>query len=47
MKQLYIHIGTGKTGTSAIQEFLYNNRKELLSDGVRYVDAGIVKNNHH
>jgi hypothetical protein len=30
--KLYIHIGSGKTGTSAIQAFLNNNRTILFSD---------------
>lgn len=32
MKKLVVHIGTPKTGTSSIQEFLYQNRLELLRD---------------
>lgn len=36
MKELYIHIGTPKTGTSTIQHFLENNRELLLRKGVYY-----------
>ncbi len=36
MKELYIHIGTPKTGTSTIQHFLENNRKLLLRKGIYY-----------
>ena len=31
-----IHIGTEKTGTSSIQQFLSNNRGKLLKDGILY-----------
>ncbi len=36
MKTLYIHIGTPKTGTSAIQEFIYINREHLSELGCIY-----------
>ncbi len=36
MKELYIHIGQPKTGTSAIQAFLTINRNELRSRGLYY-----------
>ncbi|MHC4844245.1 MAG: hypothetical protein ACYTEE_10625 [Planctomycetota bacterium] len=35
-KQLYIHIGTVKTGTSALQRFLLLNRHTLSQKGVSY-----------
>ncbi|MCP4476131.1 MAG: hypothetical protein GY821_16545, partial [Gammaproteobacteria bacterium] len=35
-KQLYIHIGTHKTGTTAIQKFLSANSDYLLKHGVLY-----------
>jgi hypothetical protein len=35
-KKIYIHIGTHKTGTSAIQDFLLLNRKTLARRGVLY-----------
>ncbi len=34
MKTLYLHIGTPKTGTTAIQEFLATNRDELYQSGI-------------
>jgi len=33
---LYLHIGTEKTGTTSIQEFLRSNRGRLLARGVQY-----------
>ncbi len=44
---LYIHIGLPKTGTSAIQEFLTLNRKELLNHGILYPEECIIKNAHY
>jgi hypothetical protein len=38
MKQLLIHIGTHKTGTTAIQNALRANRKLLAQNGCAYVD---------
>ncbi len=36
VKQVVIHVGPGKTGTSAIQYWLNSNRKLLAGDGVWY-----------
>jgi hypothetical protein len=36
MKELLIHIGLHKTGTSAIQAFLRDNRTNLLKQGILY-----------
>lgn len=50
---LYIHIGTPKTGTSAIQNFLYENREVLKAHRVlvpqfplKYPNVRKVKNGH-
>ncbi len=40
MKTLFLHIGRGKTGTTAIQAFLAQNRDALLDCGVDYLLAG-------
>lgn len=40
MKRLYLHIGRGKTGTTAIQAFLSRNRATLEPRGVHYIYAG-------
>lgn len=47
MKTLFIHIGAPKTGTTAIQDFLFKNREQLRSQGVLYPAAGLLKNAHH
>lgn len=36
MKTLYIHIGTPKTGTTSLQNFLEDNQAELLRHGIYY-----------
>jgi chaperonin cofactor prefoldin len=41
-KKLYIHIGTAKTGTSALQKFFSSNRSVLKKNGVLYpINRGI------
>ena len=39
---LYIHIGTPKTGTTALQGFLAKNRKTLQEHGAVFPDFGLV-----
>lgn len=46
-KILYVHIGTGKTGTTALQDFFLLNSEKLQQLGVEYAKSGLVKNNHH
>ena len=38
MPTVYLHIGAHKTGTTAIQYFLWNNRESLKSQGYLYPD---------
>jgi hypothetical protein len=40
MKKIFIHIGTPKTGTTAIQKFLSENYKKLLNAGYYYPIVG-------
>jgi len=47
MRQLYLHIGYPKTGTTAIQEFMRLNREILLKQKILYPETGIKKNSHH
>lgn len=35
-KKIYLHIGTFKTGTSSIQQYLYDNKSELKEQGLLY-----------
>lgn len=39
-KTLVLHVGTGKTGTSFIQETLAENQASLAERGIRYVETG-------
>ncbi len=46
-KTLYIHIGTHKTGSTAIQNFLYNNNDLLKNNGIDYLVGNCVWKAHH
>jgi hypothetical protein len=45
--ELYFHIGSPKTGTTAIQHLLTDNREKLASQGVLYPVAATLKAAHH
>jgi hypothetical protein len=50
MKKIIIHVGSHKTGSTAIQTFLSKNRKELRKKGVVYPENAcpeIAKFGHH
>ncbi|MDO6477527.1 hypothetical protein Q4520_19055 [Alteromonas sp. 1_MG-2023] len=47
MRTLYIHIGTGKTGTTALQNFLAKNSSILNNQGYHYITTLQSGNNHH
>lgn len=44
---IYLHIGTAKTGTSSIQEFISKNESVLANMGYYYPKTGNVHNCHH
>ncbi|MEG6509456.1 hypothetical protein V6C03_10790 [Methyloligella sp. 2.7D] len=46
-KQLYLHIGLGKTGTTSLQTFFWANRKPLAKYGILYPTTGAVAGAHH
>lgn len=46
-KTLYIHIGHYKTGTTALQKFLWDNREALREDGVDYPELGAALEKHN
>jgi hypothetical protein len=46
-KNIYLHIGIGKTGTTAIQNFLYLNRSKFKKLGFVYPMVGIENKAHH
>lgn len=39
-KNLYLHMGTPKTGTTALQHLWAKNREQMLLDGICYPDVG-------
>ena len=43
-KQIIIHVGPAKTGTSALQYFLLRNRNELKKVGYYYPEHRIDEN---
>lgn len=46
-KTLYLHIGSDKTGSSAIQTFLYKNAQALLGSGIHVVQTGLSLGEGH
>ncbi|MCT7656475.1 hypothetical protein MBH78_21230 [Oceanimonas sp. NS1] len=46
-KKLFIHIGTGKTGSTAIQDFFFKNKNLFETKGLQYCTTGATENNHH
>ncbi|MEL7342883.1 MAG: hypothetical protein AAGM67_20530, partial [Bacteroidota bacterium] len=46
-KTLYLHIGTHKTGSTAIQQTLANNRTLLLNNGYLYPESATIGYGHH
>ena len=46
-KRLTLHIGAGKTGTSALQAGLWQMRGALAAQGLLYPEAGAVSHAHH
>jgi hypothetical protein len=44
---VYLHIGTNKTGTTAIQRWLSAHRKELCGRGLLYPTTGMPLRAHH
>lgn len=44
LPQVIIHIGSPKTGSSAIQKYMLENRKELLNLGIYYPEHGLDEN---
>lgn len=46
MKKIYIHIGVGKTGTTAIQDSMMLHRKEISNQGILYPLTGLEATGH-
>lgn len=47
VEKLYLHIGTPKTGTTALQWFFFRNRDLLKERGITYPEIGLVGHCHH
>jgi len=47
LAKLFLHIGTHKTGTTAIQSMLWERRRELVREGILYPKVGIEGAAHH
>ena len=45
--KITVHIGSTKTGSSALQMHLYSARSALEDVGVCYPDMGVKSNAHH
>ena len=46
MPGVLLHIGTGKTGTSAIQSFAWAQREALAREGIAYPEPGLSHIEH-
>jgi hypothetical protein len=46
-KNIYLHIGLHKTGTSMLQKYMFQNADLLKENGYLYPYVGIVNNAHH
>jgi hypothetical protein len=47
-RKIFIHVGMDKTGTSAIQQFIFKNRKTFLKDsGIYYPKTGMWSDYSH
>lgn len=44
---IILHIGYGKTGTTSIQDYCWNNREYLYEQGIIYPNLGLLGTGHH
>ena len=47
MGQLILHVGPHKTGSTYLQQRMFDHRKALAALGIEYPDIGIYEHNHH
>ena len=47
LKPITLHIGMGKTGTTVLQRFFWENRESLAERGIDYPVAGMAAHAHH
>lgn len=46
IKTIYLHIGTHKTGTTSIQNYLQDNIELLPASGIDFYQGFYIDNNH-
>ena len=46
-KRLFVHVGTEKTGTTSIQDFIAGHKKQLKRQGLTFLEAGTESNHHY
>ncbi len=44
---MYVHIGQGETGTTALQKCFWKNREELARRDILYPPIGTLSGAHH
>ena len=47
MRQVIIHIGTHKTGSTSLQAVLHHNRRQMKRQGIEYYEGTRSKKNHY
>lgn len=47
MRQVIIHIGTHKTGSTSLQAVLHHNRRQMRRQGIEYYEGTRSKKNHY
>lgn len=45
-REIVIHIGTHKTGSTTLQNYLANHREQLIAHGICYFRGSLLPNNH-
>lgn len=46
-KRLFVHVGTEKTGTTSIQDFIASHKEWFADNGLTFLEAGTESNHHY